>query len=101
MEFGEIAPPEAMRSVLTIPEYVTSYNLDQINNLADIGEIENLIPKSGNLAGRKLRFTRSKHKIEVGDMVERYSRDGDVIVFNRQPTLQKQSMCAYRCKFSR
>lgn len=101
IEFGEIAPPEAMRSVLTVPESVTVYNIKHINKLAESGEILNLIQKNGTLAGRKLRFNISKHTIELGDIVERFSRDGDVIVFNRQPTLQKQSMCAYKCRFQK
>ena len=99
LEFGEIAPPEAMRSQLTIPEYVTRYNQGFIDNLVKMGEISCLVPGSGPFKGRKLKFNKDKHQINVGDMVERWSRNGDVIIFNRQPTLQKQSMCAYRCKF--
>ena len=59
------------------------------------------MPKSGTFKGRKLKFNKNKHEIKIGDVVERWSRDGDVIIFNRQPTLQKQSMCAYRCKFQK
>lgn len=101
LEFGWIAPPEAMRSQLTIPEHVTQYNNSFIQRLVDIGEIACLIPGSGSFKGRKLKFNKDKHTIKTGDMVERWSRDGDVIIFNRQPTLQKQSMCAYRCKFQK
>lgn len=101
LEFGEIAPPEAMRSQLTIPVYVTRYNQEFINNLVDQDEISCLVPGSGSFKGRKLKFNKDKHEVRVGDMVERWSRDGDVIIFNRQPTLQKQSMCAYRCKFQK
>jgi DNA-directed RNA polymerase beta' subunit len=101
LEFGEIAPPETMRSHLTIPEHVTEYNKDFINNLVELDEISCLMPKSGTFKGRKLKFNKNKHEIKIGDVVERWSRDGDVIIFNRQPTLQKQSMCAYRCKFQK
>ena len=31
-------------------------------------------------------------KIEIGDVVERYLRDGDYVILNRQPTLHKGSM---------
>jgi DNA-directed RNA polymerase beta' subunit len=101
LEFGEIAPPEAMRSQLTIPEYVTVYNKGFIDGLVQSGEISCLVPGSGSFKGRKLKFNKDKHEIKIGDMVERWSRNGDVIIFNRQPTLQKQSMCAYRCKFQK
>jgi DNA-directed RNA polymerase beta' subunit len=30
--------------------------------------------------------------------VERHMRDGDIIVFNRQPTLHKMSMMGHRVK---
>lgn len=99
LEFGEIAPPAIMKSSLTIPEYVTKYNIDFVKNLAANDEISCLMPRYGKLAGRKLRFKKDKHEIKIGDMVERHSRNGDAILFNRQPTLQKQSMCGYRIKF--
>ena len=35
-------------------------------------------------------------KIEIGDIVERQLRDGDIILFNRQPTLHRGSMLAKR-----
>ena len=99
LEFGEIAPPAIMKSTLTIPEHVTKYNVDFIKKLSADDEIRCLIPKRGKLAGRKLKFKKEKHEIKIGDIVERNSRDGDAIIFNRAPTLQKQSMCGYKCKF--
>jgi DNA-directed RNA polymerase II subunit RPB1 len=99
LEFGEIAPPAIMKSTLTIPEHVTKYNIDFIKKLSADDEIRCLIPKRGKLAGRKLKFKKDKHEIKIGDIVERNSRDGDSIIFNRAPTLQKQSMCGYKCKF--
>lgn len=99
LEFGELAPPSIMRGQLTVPEHVTKYNIDFIKELAAIDEIKCLIPRYGKLAGRKLKFKKDKHEIKIGDTVERFSRDGDAIIFNRQPTLQKQSMCGYKCKF--
>jgi len=35
-------------------------------------------------------------KIEIGDIVERQLRNGDIILFNRQPTLHRGSMLAKR-----
>jgi len=99
LEFGEIAPPAIMKSTLTIPEHVTKYNIDFIKKLSADDEIRCLIPMRGKLSGRKLKFKKDKHEIKIGDIVERNSRDGDSIIFNRAPTLQKQSMCGYKCKF--
>ena len=99
LEFGEIAPPAIMKGTLTVPEHVTKYNIDFIKKLSSEDQIKCLIPKRGKLSGRKLKFKKDKHEIKIGDIVERHSRDGDPIIFNRAPTLQKQSMCAYKCKF--
>jgi len=99
LEFGEIAPPAIMKTTLTIPEHVTKYNIDFIKKLSGEDEIRCLIPLRGKLSGRKLKFKKEKHEIKIGDIVERNSRDGDSIIFNRAPTLQKQSMCGYKCKF--
>jgi DNA-directed RNA polymerase beta' subunit len=35
-------------------------------------------------------------KLEIGDVVERHLKNGDVVLFNRQPTLHKSSMMAKR-----
>ena len=40
-----------------------------------------------------------KHFISLGDKIGRFSDNGDVILFNRQPTLHKQSMLGYVCRF--
>jgi DNA-directed RNA polymerase beta' subunit len=35
---------------------------------------------------------------QVGDVVERHLDDGDVVLFNRQPSLHRQSIMAHRVK---
>jgi DNA-directed RNA polymerase beta' subunit len=35
-------------------------------------------------------------KLEIGDTVERHLKNGDIVLFNRQPTLHKASMLAKR-----
>ena len=35
---------------------------------------------------------------QVGDVVERHLRDGDVVLFNRQPSLHRMSIMAHRVK---
>jgi len=36
--------------------------------------------------------------LQIGDVVERHLRDGDVCLFNRQPSLHKMSIMAHRAK---
>lgn len=99
LRYGEIAPPKVMRSVLTVPEIVTLYNYNYIQDLASNGKIEKLIKSTGDLQGRTLRFNPERLRIAIGDTVYRHSEDGDVVLFNRQPTLHKQSMLGYRTRF--
>ncbi len=100
LKFGDIAPPKAMQSVLTIPEIVTRYNIDKIKLLIEKNMIETYSKKgSYNLKFKITEKLKSNIKFDIGDVVYRYSMDGDIILFNRQPTLHKQSMLGYFCKF--
>jgi RNA polymerase Rpb1, domain 2 len=36
--------------------------------------------------------------LQIGDIVERHMEDGDVVLFNRQPSLHKMSIMAHRAK---
>ena len=99
ISFGEIAPPMAMMKKLTVPERITVYNYDYFLRLSQEGKIDYLCPNSGVLEGRKLKYDPGKHKINIGDKVGRHSENGDILIFNRQPTLHRQSMLGYSCWF--
>ena len=52
---------------------------------------------------RCLRATTSHDRrvtvpVQVGDTVERHLRDGDIVLFNRQPSLHRMSIMAHRVK---
>jgi len=100
LNFGYLALPEEMKN-LTIPEIITIYNYEHIIELARQGRIKFFCPKEGNLAGRKLKFDISKHldKLDIGDRIDRFSQNGDYFLFNRQPTLHRQSMLGYEAQF--
>ena len=98
LKFGDIAPPMKMQSILTIPEIVTKYNIDKIKILVE----QNKIDKYSKRGSYNLKYSFNPTKkvdVQIGDLVYRHSMDGDVILFNRQPTLHKQSMLGYFCKF--
>jgi len=96
LSFGQLAPPKDIRQILTFKEVVTVYNKEFLEDLAEKGMIVNII------RNKVLRYGYHKtrnNKINIGDEVERFSQDKDIIVFNRQPTLHKWSMLGYECKF--
>lgn len=98
LNFGYVAPPNEMKNI-TMVEKITNYNLQNMRNYAKEGNVVYLCPSKGNLSGRKLKFDISKHTINVGDTVHRKIRNGDSILFNRQPTLHRQGMLGYICDF--
>jgi DNA-directed RNA polymerase II subunit RPB1 len=56
-----------------------------------------VIPESSNRP-IDLRFRKEKIELRYGDVVERHMQNGDIVLFNRQPTLHKQSMMGHRAK---
>ena len=109
LAIDEVGIPEHVAKSLTYPERVTEHN---INKLKD--RVLNGINKHPGatfvLKGEKdrntgfkvyLKFGDSKNisdQIEVGDVVERHLEDGDIVLFNRQPSLHKMSIMAHRVK---
>jgi DNA-directed RNA polymerase III subunit RPC1 len=52
--------------------------------------------------GEKIAINSAKGKIQLrmGDIVERHLRDGDIVIFNRQPSLHRISMMGFKVKVS-
>ena len=44
--------------------------------------------------------SKYKIKLNIGDVVERHLRDGDIVIFNRQPSLHRISMMGFKAKIS-
>jgi DNA-directed RNA polymerase III subunit RPC1 len=53
-----------------------------------------------NWKGEKfvLNSLRNRVEIKIGDLVERHLRDGDIVIFNRQPSLHRISMMGFKAK---
>ena len=64
----------------------------------------NFVFKLGNIAPGKrvlpidLRYGKEGTQLHYGDIVERHLMNDDIVLLNRQPTLHKQSMMAFRIK---
>ncbi|XP_023211808.1 DNA-directed RNA polymerase III subunit RPC1-like [Centruroides sculpturatus] len=69
-----------------------------ILNGCDIHPGANFIEQRGTNMKRYLRYgNRQKiaQELKYGDIVERHLMDGDVVLFNRQPSLHKLSIMAH------
>lgn len=102
LEFGQVAYPSSMKNIHTTPLSVSSFNLNIIQKMYNNKEITYITINSGALKGRRFKImdtTRKMYLPQIGDIVERIAMDGDETLFNRQPTLHKQSIMGYKAKY--
>lgn len=98
LRIGQIGIPKMLARKLTVREPVTPDNIEQLTVMLRAGDIVRIYKK---ISGRK-----SLHPLDVdgelmnraillvGDEVERASKNGDIVFFNRNPSLSKQSVIA-------
>ncbi len=99
ISINEVGVPEEVAKELTIPEFVTTLNINNIKLMI----IENTINYAIRPDGRKIKVTEDNRSdltgmIDIGWVVERKLRNGDVVIFNRQPSLHKVSIMAHYAK---
>ena len=98
----ELGVPEKIAMNLTRPERVTIYNRDKLYKFIQNGPLK--FPGAKTIRrpdGRiiSLRHVNTKEIVlHIGDVVNRHLMDGDVVLFNRQPTLHRMSMMGHRVK---
>jgi DNA-directed RNA polymerase II subunit RPB1 len=107
IDIDEYGVPIKIAMNLTFPEIVTQYNYKKMQQMIKNGPKNYPGAKSVTKTGDAVNKTISlKHvdvqtvadNLEIGDIVHRHLLDGDVCLFNRQPTLHKPSMMAHRIK---
>ena len=94
LRIDEVAVPERVAKILTYPERVTPYNVEAlrkaVRNGADVHPGANYVARGDNK--KFLRFGNRNaiaDNLGIGDIVERHLVDGDIVLFNRQPSLHK------------
>ena len=102
----EVGIPVRIARILTFPERVTPNNKDELQELVNRGPYEhpgaNIVFKQVGI-GRKKRYVavdlkERTEELEIGYIVERHMQNGDPVLYNRQPTLHKQSIMCHRAK---
>jgi DNA-directed RNA polymerase beta' subunit/intein/homing endonuclease len=98
LSIGELGVPRSIAANLTFPEKVNDINLQKMQSLVDNSpeypSAKYLLKKSG--VRIDLRFAKKKPIVQIGDTIDRQLVDGDLVLFNRQPTLHKMSMMAHK-----
>ncbi|KYO27634.1 DNA-directed RNA polymerase III subunit RPC1 [Alligator mississippiensis] len=102
LRIDEVAVPVHVAKILTFPEKVNKANIDFLRKLVRNGpEVHpgaNFIQQRHTQMKRFLKYgNREKmaQELKFGDIVERHLIDGDIVLFNRQPSLHKLSIMAH------
>lgn len=105
LSIDEVAVPIHVAKILTYPEKVTKANIHLmkklIRNGCDVHPGANFIVQRSNNQKKFLKYGNRKEMangIKYGDIVERHLLDGDVVLFNRQPSLHKLSIMAHKAR---
>ena len=112
ISINEVGVPIEIAKELTVPIRVTQYNFEEMKELVKRGPEP--VPPAGIMYlpgvnyvirpdGRRIRVTPENaenvaERLEVGSIVERQLQDGDIVLFNRQPSLHRMSMMAHHAK---
>ncbi|KMZ61970.1 DNA-directed RNA polymerase [Zostera marina] len=106
INIDELGVPWSIALNLTFPETVTPYNIERMKEYVAYGShpppgktgAKYIIRDDGQrLDLRYIRKSIDQH-LEVGYKVERHLIDGDIVLFNRQPSLHKMSIMGHRIK---
>ena len=117
LSINEIGVPIEIARELTIPVRVTSHNLEWCKKLIKqtakttshdnekeyIPHVNYIKRYRENGIEQRIKVTEKNaeevaEKLEIGSIVERQVMDGDITLFNRQPSLHRMSMMAHRVK---
>ncbi|MBI2661453.1 DNA-directed RNA polymerase subunit A', partial [Candidatus Woesearchaeota archaeon] len=104
MELNEVGIPKIIAMKLTVPERVNEWNMNYIKKFVENGPEK--YPGANYIIrpdGKKKKITdetkeASLEELQPGYVIERHLMDGDITIFNRQPSLHRMSMMCHRAK---
>ncbi len=104
LDINEVGVPQVMARKLTVPERVTEWNMAYLKEFVKRGSTN--YPGANYIIrpdGKRKRITDETkeallEEIEPGFIVERHLLDGDVALFNRQPSLHRMSMMCHKVR---
>jgi len=105
LDISEVGVPSDVAMRLSMPETVTAWNIEEMRKLVVNGPEKYpgalyIVRPDGKRV--RLEFVTDRAKIaealEHGFVVERHLKDGDIAIFNRQPSLHRMSIMAHYVK---
>jgi DNA-directed RNA polymerase subunit A' len=102
LDINEVGVPRDVAMRLSVPEKVTAWNIEELKKLVVNGP-ENypgalyIIRPDGKRIRLEFVVDRTKiaEAVELGFVVERHLKNGDIAIFNRQPSLHRMSIMAH------
>ncbi|XP_014277927.1 DNA-directed RNA polymerase II subunit RPB1 [Halyomorpha halys] len=103
LRIDQVGVPRSIALNMTFPEIVTPFNIDKMLELVRRGNAQYpgakyIVRDNGERIDLRFHPKPSDLHLQWGYKVERHIRDGDLVIFNRQPTLHKMSMMGHRVK---
>jgi len=99
ISINELGVPEEIAENMTVPETVTKNNLSEIKKQVKQGDAIYVSRPDG--MRRKVVEANMDillEELDMGYKVDRKLKNGDLVLFNRQPSLHRLSMMAHRAK---
>ncbi len=105
LTISDVGVPTDVAKKLTIPETVSAWNIEKLKQLVINGP--NNYPGANYIIrpdGVKIRLDYVSDRqvvadsLSLGYLVERHLSDGDIVIFNRQPSLHRMSIMAHSVK---
>lgn len=102
LRLDEVGVPQAIAQELTVPIAVTEWNVEECKKYV----LAEGYPRAIYILrpdGRKIKISEEIKKelaedLKVGSTIERQIMDGDISIFNRQPSLHRISMMAHEVR---
>ena len=110
LSINQVGVPEMAARELTVPVRINIHNLQFMKWLLkenfDPSDPERYIPGINYMVrpdGRRVKLSDENwefnlERLEPGYVVERHLMDGDIVLFNRQPSLHRMSMMAHEVR---
>ncbi|ROT82447.1 putative DNA-directed RNA polymerase III subunit RPC1 [Penaeus vannamei] len=106
LRINEVGVPVEVAKQLSYPEKVTSHNINLMRQLVRNGPDVHpgalfVEPKSTPGIKKSMRYVhreRMANELKQGDIIERHLMDGDIVLYNRQPSLHKMSIMSHRVR---
>jgi len=103
LSINEVGVPVRVAQELSTPTNVTPRNIEEVRESLARGPEHPGVNYVKRADGRRLKVTSTNcgelaEQLDVGWKVDIQLRDGDMVLFNRQPSLHRMSIMAHRIK---